>query len=70
MNNLKNYEEQTYPSISLPDLYDGDDEKVEGGLKVDEVDSIRKLIENISLTKKWPTRRITKKNAATTASPF
>ena len=26
------------------------------GLKVDEADTIKKLIENISTTKKWPTK--------------
>lgn len=58
MNDLKLYEEKTYPKNTLPEV-DKEDEDSSNevlGLKVDEVDSIQKLIENISTTKKWPTK--------------
>lgn len=59
MKDLKLYEEKTYPVSIKPEGADVDEEvsyKDMPGLKVDEADSIRKLIENISSTPKWPTK--------------
>jgi hypothetical protein len=60
MNDLKNFEEKIYPKTTKPDDYDKDDDDFYTNLKVDEADSIKKLIENISETKKWPRRVISR----------
>ena len=57
MNDLKLYEEKTYPKAIQPEeIKEEQSPNKEIGLKVDEVDTIRHLIQNISTTKKWPTR--------------
>lgn len=57
MTDLKLYEEKAYPQSTRPSEshYEERDEE-ESGIKVDEVDSIRKLIDNISTTK-WPKKK-------------
>jgi hypothetical protein len=55
MTDLKNYEEKIYPDATKPEIYDKNENEECSNLKVDEADSIKKLIENISkIKKKWP----------------
>lgn len=52
INDLKNYEQKLYPiSVSPPSFDEIDRESLT--IKVDEADSIKKLVENIATTKKW-----------------
>lgn len=58
MNDLKLYEEKIYPKGTKPDVEYQEDQASQclEEVKVDEVESIKKLIQNISTTKKWPTK--------------
>lgn len=59
MTDLKTYEEKTYPKSTKPDFDINESQNADNevsGLKVDEADTIKKLIENISQAKKWPTK--------------
>jgi hypothetical protein len=60
MTGLKNYEERAFPQATTTDSYEQEDGATYIPLKVDEADSIKKLIENISAMKKWPNRTRTK----------
>ena len=65
MNDLKNYEENTFPNTTKPDHEEKREseekefkvDEVDSVKKVDEVDSIKKLIENISAAKKWTSKQ-------------
>jgi hypothetical protein len=50
MTDLRNYEEKTFPNPTKPEEEDISDDESSSSLKVDEADSIKKLIDKISTT--------------------
>lgn len=59
MNDLKLYEQKAYRKGVNPN--DEDYQQSETFLKVDEADTIKRLVQNISQTIKWPTKIVRSK---------